>query len=162
MHTLPDRPTLEDPEYLHKGLIHRANHLSRILQHFRNRWKKEYLLELREFHRTREEKGSTYIVNEGDIVTVYDKGHPKGLWRLGKKESLIHGADGVVQRVPIRVMSKGGHPKLLRKPLQHIYPLEVRCEPTAEVSSGATHNAELGEADEPIPFSRAHHRIYYQ
>ena len=67
--TLPDHPTLEDPDYSHKGLAHRANHLSRTLQHFWNRWKKEFLLELREFHRTREEKGSTYLVNEGDIVT---------------------------------------------------------------------------------------------
>ena len=57
-------------------------------------------------------------------LTLYDEGHPRDLWLLGRIESLIHGTDGVVY---VGVMSKGGHPKLLRK---HIYPLEVRCEPT--------------------------------
>lgn len=113
------------------------SHLSRTLQHFWNRWKKEYLLELREFHRAREKGGNPYIVNEGDIVTIYDEGHPRGLWRLGKVESLVRGADGVVRGVHVRVMSRKGHPKTLRRPLQHIYPLEVRCEPTDDETHGA-------------------------
>ena len=147
MITLPNPPPLD---YSPEGLARRANHLSRTLQHFWKRWKKEYLLELREFHRTREEKGSTYIVSEGDIVTVYDEGHPRGLWRLGKIESLIYGTDGVVRGVYVRVMSKGGCPKSLRRPLQHIYPLEVRCEPAADAPSDADTtalDAEHGRAD---------------
>ena len=55
----------------------------------------------------------------------------------------------MVRGVLIRVVSKGGHPKVLHRPLQHIYPLEFRCEPTSEEPSDATHNAELGEAAEP-------------
>ena len=39
------------------------------------------------------------------VVTVYDDGHPRGLWRLGKVESLVRGADGVVHGVSVRVMS---------------------------------------------------------
>ena len=38
----------------------------------------------------------------------------------------------------MRVMSRKGHPKTLRRPLQHIYPLKVRCEPTDD----ETHSAE--------------------
>ena len=38
----------------------------------------------------------------------------------------------------MRVMSRREHPKTLRRPLQHIYPLEVRCEPTDD----ETHSAE--------------------
>jgi len=111
------------------------SHLSRVLQHFWNHWK-EYLLELHEFDRMREEKGTTYVVNEGDIDTVHDEGHPRGLWQLGKIEGLVCGADGVVRGVRVRVMSKKGHPKTLRRPLQHIYPLEVRCEPTEGERAG--------------------------
>jgi len=84
----------------------------------------------------REEKGTTYVVNEGDIDTVHDEGHPRGLWQLGKIEGLVCGADGVVRGVRVRVMSKKGHPKTLRRPLQHIYPLEVRCEPTEGERAG--------------------------
>ena len=128
--TLPDPYILDDQDYSQEGLTRRMSHLSRTLQHFWNRWKKEYILELREFHRTREGKGSMYIVKKGDVVTVYDEGHPRGLWRLGKVESLVRGSDGVVRGVHVRVTSKQGYIKTLRRPLQHIYPLEIRCEPT--------------------------------
>ena len=82
--TLPDPPIPDDQDYSPEGLTRRMSHLSRILQHFWNRWKREYLLELREFHCTCKERGSTYIVKEGDDVTEYD---PRGFWRLGKIES---------------------------------------------------------------------------
>ena len=93
-------------------------------------------------------------VSEGDVVTVYDDGHHRGLWRLGKIESLVHGADGVVRRVYVRVMSKAGRPKLLRRPLQQIHPLEVRCEPMAEKPSVVDTNEDVepGDAeDTPLP-----------
>ena len=35
---------------------------------------------IREFHRVREEKGTNYLVSEGDVVTVYDEGHPIGVY----------------------------------------------------------------------------------
>ena len=59
-------------------------HLSHVLKHFWNRWKKENLLEVREFHQSYKKHGSTYIVQRGDIVTVYDEGHLRGLWRLAE------------------------------------------------------------------------------
>ena len=73
----------------------------------------------------------------GDVVTVYDEGHPGGLWQLGKVDSLIRGADGAIRGVRVRVTSPKGQPKILNRPLQHIYPLEVRCEPI-EGETGAT------------------------
>ena len=128
--TLPDPATLidHDPDFTCTpgALSHRRTHLSRILQHFWRRWKAEYLLELREFHRAREERGSKYIIQVGDIVTVYDESHPRGLWRLVKVESLIRGADGIVRGANLKVLSKKGIQKTIRRPLQHIYPLEVR------------------------------------
>ena len=55
---------LEDPNYSPEELTHRVNHPSSTFGKI-----KEYLLEL---HYTREEKGSMV----GDVVTVYDEGHP--------------------------------------------------------------------------------------
>lgn len=49
--TLPDPTIPDDPDYSPEGMTRRMSHLSRVLKHFWNRWKKEYLLELREFHR---------------------------------------------------------------------------------------------------------------
>ena len=75
--SLPGPEVSDDPDYSPEELTRRANHLSQILQHFWNRWKREYLLELREFHRSRERYGSTYVVQRGDVVTIYDEGHPR-------------------------------------------------------------------------------------
>ena len=77
-------------------------------------------MELREFHRAREKRGNPYVVNEGDIVTIYDEGHPSGLCWLGKVESLVHGADGVVRGVHVRVMSRKGHPKTAQTTATHL------------------------------------------
>ena len=39
---------------------------------------------------------------------VYDEGHPRGIWRLGRIEELIPGADGKIRGVCVKVVSKGG------------------------------------------------------
>ena len=53
-------------------------------------------------------------------MTIYDEGHPRGMWRLGKIENLIEGVDEQVRGVYVRVMSKKGHMKILCRPIQHI------------------------------------------
>ena len=59
-------------------------------------------------------------------MTVYDDGLPRGLWRLGRIEELMQSADGEIRGVLVKVTSKKGHVKVLRQPVQHIYPLEIR------------------------------------
>ena len=62
----------------------------------------------------------------GEVVAVYDEGHPRGLWRLERIEYLVLSSNGKVRGVNVRVMSKKCHIKILQRPIQHIYPLEVR------------------------------------
>ena len=151
--TLPDSSVHdEDPDYSPGGLTRRMTHLSKILKHFWSRWKTEYLLELREYHRVREEKGSKCDVRVGEVVTIYDESHPRGLWRLGKIEKLIRGSDGVIRGVRVRVASKKGCPKTLHRPLQHVYPLEVRddlptgdAEPVKDVTSEQSTDANASD-----------------
>lgn len=54
--------------------------------------------------------------------------------RLGKIEELLSGADGRVRGVRVKVLSKGGQVKMIRRPIQHIYPLEVRSPMGSTVS----------------------------
>ena len=63
----------------------------------------------------------------GDIVTVHDDNHPRGLWKLGRVRELIPGADGNIRGAVIRVQSGGGH-STIKRPIQRLYPLEVREE----------------------------------
>ena len=69
---------------------------------------------------------------------MYDEGHPRGLWRLGKIEDVIRSTDGGVRGVIVKVTSRKGHVKYLRRPIQHIYPLDI-CDnsPTTKVDNVA-------------------------
>ena len=85
--TLPDPSIPEDPDSTDaKNLTCKMDHLARLLQKFWKRWKKEYLLELREFHHMRLDKGTAHTLEKGEIVTIYDEGHLRGLWKLGRIE----------------------------------------------------------------------------
>ena len=103
------------------------SHLAKSMQKFWKRWKRKYLLELRKHHCTQLDRGEVHNLKKGEVVTMYDKGHPRGLWRLGRIQELIEGAGGRIRRVYVRVMSKQGQTKVLRRPVQHTHPLEVHC-----------------------------------
>ena len=127
--SLPDPSSLHDPDFNESGsecLTQRRAHVCRVLKNFWRRWKREYLTELREFHRTKTQGGSKYTLQVGEIVTIYDENHPRGMWRLGRVEDLIKGVDGVVRGVSVRTLSSKGQVRTLHRPVQHIYPLEVR------------------------------------
>ena len=86
--SLPDPSAPDDDHYSSGTLTCRNRHLLKTLEGFWRRWKPEYLLELREFHRDQDKRGIVYSLKKGEIVTVYDKEHPRGLWRLGKIEDV--------------------------------------------------------------------------
>ena len=127
----PSATPAHDPDYNQtpEVLNRRMRYVKSICHHFWGRWKTEYLQELREFHRKRRQQkdnGATGIpIWEGQIVTVYEKGAPRLLWKLGRIERLISSADEKVRSAVIRVASKSGHSSTLRCPIQHLFPLEV-------------------------------------
>ena len=94
-----------------------AKRLSLLLNHFQTRWKHEYLISLREFHRSRGNNNQT--VKVGDIVQIHDDG-PRLSWRLAVIEELITGNDGLVRAAIVRT-SAGRTNRPIVKP----YPLEV-------------------------------------
>ena len=100
-----------------------------LLSHFWSRWKREYVVELREHHRGLE-KGAVSnapSVETGDIVTVMEEGKSnRGMWKLGKVVDVYPGNDGLIRGATIEVASNHGTRKRLRRPLQKLFPLEVR------------------------------------
>lgn len=101
----------------------RLKHLNRALDSFWGRWRREYLLELREAHRHRQSSGEPKLV-EGDIVVVYSDKQPRSCWKLGRIERVFIGADGQKRAATVRV-SKNGRTSTLDRPIQHLYPLEI-------------------------------------
>ncbi len=109
-------------------LSKRMHHLNNILRRFWSRWRQEYLLELREFHRFSSGTSPPTSISIGEVVLIQDD-HPRGFWKLGRVEETIFGRDGQVRGAVLRVPSKSGRCTILRRPLQRLYPLEVGCDP---------------------------------
>ena len=86
---------INNPDYGNLTTITKhARKMALPLQHFRNRWKNEYLISSREFYRTTRKNKQT--INIGDIVLVHD-GKPRIKWNLAGIENLTEGKDGHVQ-----------------------------------------------------------------
>ena len=64
----------------------------------------------------------------GDLVLVHDETHPRSYWKMGKVERLLMSKDGQSRGADVRVQGRGSSGgRLLRRPLQLLYPLEVSC-----------------------------------
>ena len=109
---------------MRQNALQGLNYLSSRLSHFWNRWRGEYLANLREFHRCKV-RGKTRTVETGDVVVVHEEEKKREDWKLGLVESLVTGKDGVVRGATVRVVTKG-KPTHLSRPIQKLYPLEVR------------------------------------
>ena len=101
--------------------VKREKYLQKCKDQMWNRWTTDYVKELRERHI--QKKTGNVTVKEGDVVII--KGDEKNLrfWKLGIVTSLIKRKDGVIREVKLRA-GKG----IMERPLQHIYPLELRTE----------------------------------
>ena len=99
---MPDQEEIEISQLNAEEARGRVALLERLKDHFWIRWRNEYLLELRNWHRlkTREAEGQTVAV--GDVVIAHEDGLHRGLWKLGRVESLIKGKDGLVRRAVVK------------------------------------------------------------
>ena len=119
-----------DPDYeiSSADLTRRMQYLNTILNHFWVRWRREYLLELRETHRYAHVQNSPKTIAVGDVVLVYDEDLPRTLWKTAVVEDLIQGNDGLVRGARIRVKSGADKLSTLQRPVQLLYPLEINCD----------------------------------
>ena len=124
--SVPSKNSSNEVDQTEGTLTRRAKFLQRTLDHFWNRWKSEYLTQLREYHRYSKRANSVRKVQVGDIVGLHENKTPRQQWRLGKIERLLPGRDGHVRSAVVRVKSGNSPTEEWRRPLQRLYPLEVR------------------------------------
>ena len=106
----------------------RIKHVTAVLNHFLNRFYKEYLLSLREKHRYH--KNNTKEKQElkiNDVVLIQDdKITPGNNWRRGKVEELIVSRDSKIRGAVLPVYNKKKDSTfLLKRPVQKLIPLEI-------------------------------------
>ena len=95
-----------------------------MLQHYWHRWSKEYVVNLREFHKSNNTQNQR-IVTPGEVVLVHDEKTPKQSWKIGRIIETQTSADGDVRRVKVAGVNMKGRLYNLNRPVQCIYPLEI-------------------------------------
>ena len=100
-------------------LIKRRRFLDKMLLHFWERWRKEYVTSLRECQRTSKQRHSAKI-EVNDVVIIYDDKQPRHLWKIGKINEIIPGRDGRIRGAIVKVGKSGA---IIRRPVNRLYPL---------------------------------------
>ena len=119
--TIPDDVKDEEDD---ANLNKRVRYLANRRKHFWRRWRREYLVDLREMHKLKATKKGDQIKQQ-DVVIVFEEGLPRGKWRLGRVNKVIPGKDGLIRGAQISVSNRNGGKVDLYRPLQKLYPLEV-------------------------------------
>ncbi|XP_049799999.1 uncharacterized protein LOC126235319 [Schistocerca nitens] len=111
--TLPTGP--ESP--VRKDLSKEFQRLQKMVEHFWNRWKKEYLILLKNFHETHQPRR----LQLADVVPLQEDVRPRHMGRKARIEYLHEGRDGKIRTVILQT-SEGS---IISRPIQLVIPLEV-------------------------------------
>ncbi|XP_071176258.1 uncharacterized protein [Mytilus edulis] len=110
-----DSVTSED---LHVKLNKNLQRNNELINHFRSRWKHEYLTSLREFHRTSGRNEQSIQI--GDIVQVHNDTN-RIMWKLAVVQDLVRGKDGLIRSAVIKTDTG-----ITNRPIVKLYQLEIR------------------------------------
>ena len=140
--SLPDE-VCEEEEEGENGFLKRFRYLAKKRLHFWNRWRREYLTDLREYHKHGKRELAVEL-QVGDVVLVKEDNIKRNCWKMGKVEELVVGKDGVVRGAKVKVFSKG-KPVYLSRPVQKLYPVEVGrgCKVLDDSKAGKNDGAEV-------------------
>ena len=83
-------------------LLKRKKTLEMMINHFWQRWRKEYLTSLRERQKIGKQKKCRNI-RVGDVVLIFDDKQPRHLWKLGKVENLVGSSDGAIRGAEVKL-----------------------------------------------------------
>ena len=94
-----------------------------------NRWQKEYLTELRQFHQYAvKNRGACpqkeLSVKEGDVVIVKDEKRPRNTWKLGRVKKLVKGRDGKTRGALVETVADNQNRLTeISRAVQHLVPV---------------------------------------
>lgn len=119
-------------------LTRRARQQKHLLSQFTRQWRKEYLIGLRENHkseyRSRGMGGAKIAL--GDVVVIKDNQTKRSFWKLGVVEELLSGPDGHVRAARVRAGNSDRRSQVFRRSVKHLYPIEVSSNENVLPSSG--------------------------
>ena len=103
--------------------------LKQVLEHFNNRFFNEYINSLHERHcYDRKNVSDECKLRIGEIVLIKQENMPRLKWHKGRVMNFIVCQDKLIRGVTLRAINNSGKRIILKRPLQHSVPLEVRKE----------------------------------
>lgn len=109
--------TLKSHEEL--NLAHHSTKISQIIEHFWNRWRKEYVVNLRDSHRSLHNSKDNPQIKLNDVVLIHEEKVPKSLWKIGKVIDLYKGRDGQIRGALVKTQTSE-----LKRPVNKLYSVE--------------------------------------
>ena len=120
-------PRLDSVEYDpsfgdHKDITRAQHRRATLFDHFRKRFKAEYLSLLRETHayKSSRKQSSTNRIKDGSIVLIEDTDTPRHRWPLGVVTKLLRGSDNHCRAACVRTANG----QTMRSVIK-LYPLEL-------------------------------------
>ena len=100
----------------------RMQYINRVIKHFWNRWRKDYVLALRDNLRYKKNSCVTApAVN--DVVLIHDDKQHRQQWNLGKITELFQGMDGQIRTAKIKLRKSRN---IIHRPINRLYPIEIQ------------------------------------
>lgn len=123
----------------------RYKHINTILNHFWNRWSKEYLAILRDLQKIKAKKGVNDIEVDDIVLIEHDK-MPRQFWRLGRVLNVIRSRDNKVRAAEVKV---GKTEHVIKRPVNKLYSLNLnphnKSKPSGDNSRVKCNAAIIGE-----------------
>ena len=95
---------------------------------------------MREHHRCNR-NAPTEQVSLGDVVLISEEKLPRNRWRMGVCVELRPGKDGLVRSCKVRTLTKGNKITHIIRPIEKLYPLEIRSRDTQDAAVNNTTSA---------------------
>ena len=127
------KPFNPDPfqiSYSRTDLNVHSRKINNILNHFWDRWKKEYLINLREHHKVKLQKFNRPQMQLKDNVMVEEERQSRSMWRVGIVEELFQGNDSQIWRAKVRIPKTNS---ILKRPVNKLYLVKRMKDTVTEV-----------------------------
>ena len=106
--------------------------INNILNHFWDRWRTEYLINLREYHKVKLQKFNRPQMQLKGVVIVEEEKQSRSMWGVGIVEELLRRKDGQIRGGKVRVPKTNS---ILKRPVNKLYLVERMKDTFTEVYS---------------------------
>ena len=106
-------------------------YIHRVIKHFWNRWRKDYVLALRDNLRYKK-NSCVKIPAVNDVVLIHDDKQPRQQWNQGKITELFQGMNGQSRTAKIKL---GKSRNNIRRPINRLYPIEIQINDDTDMSN---------------------------